>query len=235
MRKLQREKGGNVSGKCKYDLSYNSPLTTKILLPLLDTSYKLAIIQVASRVINKVRGKSERFPKVSKNTDFIPYGQPVPGPRWYKYVPESVDYYIENQLLLAKYCEQHNIQCLFLLNPTLSTQDKPLSDIEKKSLQNVNDVTNGAIVPESIKWWTSARMHYKRLNKQYCSNNNVRFIDLSMMFINENETMYLDAEHFSEVANYMIAKNISSVLLNWNNGCTDNILNDTKNSTNIKN
>jgi len=122
----------------------------------------------------------------------------------------SLFYYLNNMEAAAGVCRIKRIKCIISLQPTLAFHgEKELSEFEKSTLeleikknrlQNINIFFNHA-KNEFVK-------RSKTLNDEF-----VHFIDMTDIFKDIQEQIYMDECHYNDVGNRIIAENLYNIIV----------------------
>ena len=114
----------------------------------------------------------------------------------YKYISDTTN----------KFLEKENIYFLNVLQPTLSFGTKSRTIKEKKHLNDfLNNGDLGGTGKDYFKYINTFYTKVKTLNSKY-------FLDISNLFDNEKETLYVDSVHYNDKANKLIADRLCQKL-----------------------
>lgn len=119
----------------------------------------------------------------------------------------AVSAYENNHVLMQKICHLHGVEYMGVLQPTLTASLlKPHKSPEEKTIVKqwiLNFQNPEAYYPTIEKFY----MRSSRLEKQHNW-----FYDLSKMFAEEKETLYLDTCHYNDLANELIADHLVELI-----------------------
>jgi lysophospholipase L1-like esterase len=186
-------------------------------IPLLSAFFeecsRLYTMRFAQGILKRWSGTKRWVPPTGDDDQpDVPYGRPLPGPHWIRYVPEAVEYYEENLNALAQFCRSRGMICLVALQPNLAVDGKPLTDEERSYLREMERKHNGVLRKEAAKWWGAASEEFERLSKRCATDEKLQFVNMKDVFLDHNGCMYLsDTVHYTEDGNRVIA----DVLARW--------------------
>ena len=121
----------------------------------------------------------------------------------------SLFYYLNNMEAAAGVCRIKRIKCIISLQPTLAfCGEKELSEIEKSTLELV---TKNNKLPNVNIFFNHAKNEFakrsKTLNDEF-----VHFIDMTDIFKDIQEQIYVDENHYNAVGNRIIAVNLYNII-----------------------
>lgn len=124
---------------------------------------------------------------ISQRKDFDPYNQ------------QAVDFYLQNEHLMAKTAQIKNAKIIFALAPTLYLKT-PLSSEERKTLDKYSDSVNFV-----VQGYLRIRTGLKQIAQE---ESNASFFDMSNIFINNPDTIFSDSGHFNKKGYEIVAEQL---------------------------
>jgi len=126
----------------------------------------------------------------------------------------ALDAELKNSLAKMKYdliqsvamCNIHDIKCMFILQPVMFTGKKPLTKIEKEvyaESQNVLRTKNLVTI------YPHYRKLYKELSERFSGHKNIKFVDLTDVFDQEERRVYWDTGHLFDLGHQILAESIA--------------------------
>jgi hypothetical protein len=119
---------------------------------------------------------------------------------------ESIDIYRQNLINFIGICQVRNIAYIAALQPTLNFHKENLGDKEKKVLQEY-----GYALKHKSEYFTQLESLFKDLKQRYASQK-IKVADLTEIFSNVSDDVYVDFCHYNKEGNELIAKKIYEII-----------------------
>ena len=123
-----------------------------------------------------------------------------------------ISYYRSTIKIIKDLCDLNEINCFFFWQPTLLFNKKRLYDFERSIVENDSLIAFGSFDPETGK---KMRLNiikvYSKLNQKKMFDN-MHWINLSNIFDNVDDPIYIDCIHLGPTGNACVAENIYKMI-----------------------
>jgi len=122
----------------------------------------------------------------------------------------SLFYYLNNMEAAAGVCRIKRIKCIFSLQPTLAFHvGKELSEFERSTLERITKTNR---LPNIDIFFNHAKKEFAKRNKTL-NDEFIHFIDMTDIFKDIQEQIYVDKCHYNAVGNRIIAENLYNMVV----------------------
>ncbi|MFC1704336.1 hypothetical protein ACFL1E_06120 [Candidatus Omnitrophota bacterium] len=157
--------------------------------------------------------KQKRAPRDVNTIDPDELFRPSPDGWSYRknltYRPEAVKNYIDNLRSIAGLCIAHKKRCIIALQPTLGYGSRELSEEEKLYLELI-PFENWQKTQEQF--YNQARREFMKLSREF-KGTSVEFIDLTSLFDDSEERIFLDSIHYLDYGNSILGAALAAQVI----------------------
>jgi hypothetical protein len=122
----------------------------------------------------------------------------------------SLFYYLNNMEAAAGVCRIMRIKCIFSLQPTLAFHvEKELSEFERSTLELITKTNK---LPNIDIFFNHAKEEFAKRNKTL-NDEFIHFVDMTDIFKDIQEQIYVDKCHYNAVGNRIIAENLYNMVV----------------------
>lgn len=128
----------------------------------------------------------------------------------YKYNSKSVEMYKENLEKIIMTCKLHGIRVALFLQPLMGVDNKILTAAENVFFKNDSNM------PVTASFYNDAQLMFKNLKSKHNEKGKACIEDLSLLFADVKETVYVDSGHLLLRGNEIVAQEIVETIRECN-------------------